>query len=242
MPHNELVFAVSPYLLQHKDNPVHWRVWGVAALEEARRLDKPILLSIGYAACHWCHVMEHESFEDPATAALMNELFVNIKVDREERPDVDQVYMSALQALGQPGGWPLTMFLTPAGEPFWGGTYFPKEPRYGRPGFVSILRQIARIYRAEPDKVAKNAAALHSAILETKPAPSEGEITPTMLDLYAERLRASMDRVHGGLKGAPKFPNPCVLELLWRHAARSNNAASLEPSSSLCAGCAGGHL
>ncbi|SDR24839.1 hypothetical protein SAMN05519103_01478 [Rhizobiales bacterium GAS113] len=228
MPHNELAFAASPYLLQHKDNPVHWRVWGVAALEEARRLDRPILLSIGYAACHWCHVMAHESFEDAEVAGVMNALFVNIKVDREERPDVDQVYMSALQALGQPGGWPLTMFLTPAGEPFWGGTYFPKEARYGRPGFVSILRQMARIYRAEPEKVAKNAAALRSAILETKPAPSEGEITPAMLDLTAERLCASMDRVHGGLKGAPKFPNPPVLELLWRHAARSNDAASRE--------------
>ena len=228
MQQNELVFAASPYLLQHKDNPVHWRAWGLAALEEARRLDRPILLSVGYAACHWCHVMAHESFEDAEVAAVMNELFVNIKVDREERPDVDQVYMSALQALGQPGGWPLTMFLTPAGEPFWGGTYFPKEARYGRPGFVSILRQIARLYRAEPEKVANNAAALRSAILETKPAPSAGEIPPAALDHYAERLCASMDRVHGGLKGAPKFPNPPVLELLWRHAARANHAASRE--------------
>jgi uncharacterized protein YyaL (SSP411 family) len=135
LPQNELVFAQSPYLLQHKDNPVHWRVWGTAVLEEAKRLDKPILLSVGYAACHWCHVMAHESFEDHEVAAVMNELFVNIKVDREERPDVDQVYMSALQALGQPTGWPLTMFLTPSGEPFWGGTYYPKEARYGRPGF-----------------------------------------------------------------------------------------------------------
>jgi uncharacterized protein YyaL (SSP411 family) len=228
MPQNELVSAVSPYLLQHKDNPVHWRVWGVAALEEARRLDKPILLSVGYAACHWCHVMAHESFEDAEVAAAMNELFVNIKVDREERPDVDQVYMSALQALGQPGGWPLTMFLTPAGEPFWGGTYFPKDARYGRPGFVSILRQIAQVYRAEPQKVAKSATVLISAIHQTKPSPSEGEITPATLDHYAERFLAGMDPVHGGLKGVPKFPNPPVLELLWRHAARTNQEASLD--------------
>jgi len=228
MRQNELAFAVSPYLLQHKDNPVHWRVWGVAALEEARRLERPILLSVGYAACHWCHVMAHESFEDTEIAAVMNELFVNIKVDREERPDIDQVYMSALHALGQPGGWPLTMFLTPAGEPFWGGTYFPKEARYGRPGFVSILRQIAQIYRAEPQKVAKSAAALSNVIRQTKPSSSEGEITPATLDGYAQRLLANMDPVHGGLKGAPKFPNPPVLELLWRYAARTDDRASRE--------------
>ena len=143
MPQNELAAAVSPYLLQHKDNPVHWRMWGEAALAEARRLNKPILLSIGYAACHWCHVMAHESFEDAGVAAVMNELFINIKVDREERPDIDEVYMAALHALDQPGGWPLTMFLTPTGEPFWGGTYFPKEARFGRPAFVDVLRAVA---------------------------------------------------------------------------------------------------
>ncbi|MFI5013112.1 MAG: thioredoxin domain-containing protein [Hyphomicrobiales bacterium] len=226
MPRNELALAASPYLLQHKDNPVHWRMWGVAALEEAGRLDKPILLSVGYAACHWCHVMAHESFEDAEVAAVMNELFVAIKVDREERPDIDQVYMTALHALGQPGGWPLTMFLTPAGEPFWGGTYFPKEARYGRPGFVTVLRQVASAYRSDPERVAKNTAALRQAILETKPAVSEGEITPSSLDLYAERLAANMDPVHGGLGGAPKFPNPPLLEFLWRHGARRSDAAS----------------
>jgi uncharacterized protein YyaL (SSP411 family) len=228
MPRNQLVFAASPYLLQHKDNPVDWRMWGVPALEEAKQLDKPILLSVGYAACHWCHVMAHESFEDAEVAAVMNELFVNIKVDREERPDIDQVYMSALHALGQQGGWPLTMFLTPEGEPFWGGTYFPKQARYGRPAFVTILRQIAQIYRAEPGKVARNAAALRDAMLEAKPSSPEGEITEALLDLCAERLQASIDPVHGGLKGAPKFPNPPILELLWRHAARRNDKASRE--------------
>ncbi len=228
MPRNQLVFAASPYLLQHKDNPVDWRMWGVPALEEARLLDKPILLSVGYAACHWCHVMAHESFEDEEVAAVMNELFVNIKVDREERPDIDQVYMSALHALGQQGGWPLTMFLTPEGEPFWGGTYFPKQARYGRPAFVTILRQVAQIYRTEPGKVARNAAALRNAMLEAKPSSPEGEITEALLDLCAERLQASTDPVHGGLKGAPKFPNPPILELLWRHAARRNDKASRE--------------
>jgi uncharacterized protein YyaL (SSP411 family) len=226
MAQNELAAAVSPYLLQHKDNPVHWRMWGEAALAEARRVNRPILLSIGYAACHWCHVMAHESFEDAGVAAVMNELFINIKVDREERPDIDEVYMAALHALGQPGGWPLTMFLTPTGEPFWGGTYFPKEARYGRAAFVDVLRAIAATYHAQPEKVAKNAKALRAAILETKPTSSDGQIMSSTLDFYAERLAGSMDRVNGGIRGAPKFPNPAMLEFLWRHAARTKDAAS----------------
>ena len=139
---NRLAEATSPYLLQHSANPVHWQPWDAAALAAARSSDKPILLSVGYAACHWCHVMAHESFENPAIAALMNEHFVNIKVDREERPDLDQLYQHALALLGQHGGWPLTMFLTPAGEPFWGGTYFPPESRYGRPGFPEVLETV----------------------------------------------------------------------------------------------------
>ena len=143
---NRLNEETSPYLQQHKDNPVHWWPWGQEAFEEAQRLNKPVLLSIGYAACHWCHVMAHESFENEDTAAAMNELFVNIKVDREERPDVDTLYMTALQELGEQGGWPLTMFLTPDGMPFFGGTYFPPEPRYGRPGFKQVLEQVARVY------------------------------------------------------------------------------------------------
>ncbi len=157
---NQLGRETSPYLLQHKDNPVHWRPWGEAALAEARASGKPILLSVGYAACHWCHVMAHESFEDDATAAVMNDLFVNIKVDREERPDIDAIYMGALHALGEQGGWPLTMFLTSDAEPFWGGTYFPKEERFGRPAFVRVLNEVARIYRDEQDKVRQNADAL----------------------------------------------------------------------------------
>src|SRR5260370_14981195 len=150
----------SPSLLQHKFKPVDWWAWGPEALAEAKRIHKPILLSVGYAACHWCHVMAHESFEDEAVARVMNELFVNIKVDREERPDVDQIYMSALHMLGDQGGWPLTMFLTPAVEPFWCGAYFPKNPRHGRPAFLARLREVARLFREEPSPLQHNRQAL----------------------------------------------------------------------------------
>jgi uncharacterized protein YyaL (SSP411 family) len=216
MMQNRLKDAASPYLLQHKDNPVHWQMWGEDALEAARTSGKPILLSIGYAACHWCHVMAHESFEDDGVAAIMNALFINIKVDREERPDVDQVYMAALHALGQPGGWPLTMFLTPQGEPFWGGTYFPKETRYGRKGFPDILREVSRVFHAQPEQVATNATALRNAVTQVQVATDAKDITQGDLTFYAERITAAMDPVNGGLKGAPKFPNPPALELLWR--------------------------
>src|ERR1700745_3630875 len=159
-PENRLAGETSPYLLQHKNNPVTWWPWGPEALAEAKRQNKPILLSVGYAACHWCHVMAHESFEDQATAAVMNELFINIKVDREERPDIDQIYMSALHLLGEQGGWPLTIFLTPQAEPVGGGTYFPKESRFGRPAFVDVLREVARLFKEEPAKIEQNRAAL----------------------------------------------------------------------------------
>ena len=161
---NRLGEATSPYLTQHQHNPVHWQPWDQAALAAAREQDKPILLSVGYAACHWCHVMAHESFESPAIAEVMNRHFVNIKVDREERPDLDQIYQHALALLGQHGGWPLTMFLTPAGEPFWGGTYFPPEGRYGRPGFPEVLEMVAKIWREERHKVTSNTDALNQAL------------------------------------------------------------------------------
>src|SRR6267143_1803496 len=164
---NRLAHETSPYLLQHKHNPVDWRPWGPEALDEAKRANKPILLSVGYAACHWCHVMAHESFEDDDTARVMNDLFVNIKVDREERPDIDQIYMSALHHLGQHGGWPLTMFLTPDGEPFWGGTYFPPEPRWGRPGFPQILEAISNAYGSDREKVEQNRSALMARLAES---------------------------------------------------------------------------
>ena len=187
MTENLLRHEASPYLLQHKDNPVHWRPWGPGALAEAKAADKPILLSVGYAACHWCHVMAHESFEDEATAAVMNRLFVNIKVDREERPDIDQIYMAALHALGEQGGWPLTMFLTPAGEPIWGGTYFPPTARYGRPAFTDILEEVARLFREEPEKVATNRAFIMER-LTAKPTGEAIVLDRALLDTAAERL------------------------------------------------------
>src|SRR5271155_2758881 len=164
MDRNRLGEETSPYLLQHKDNPVHWQSGTPETLAAAKAEKKPILLSIGYAACHWCHVMAHESFENLQIAVRMNELFVNIKVDREERPDLDAIYQHALALMGEQGGWPLTMFLTPDGEPFWGGTYFPPEPRWGRPGFGQVLEGVARTYRSERDKVTKNVVALRAAL------------------------------------------------------------------------------
>jgi uncharacterized protein YyaL (SSP411 family) len=220
---NLLAHETSPYLLQHKDNPVHWRPWGPAALEEAERTGKPILLSIGYAACHWCHVMAHESFEDPATAAVMNRLFVNIKVDREERPDVDQIYMAALHALDEQGGWPLTMFLTPRGEPIWGGTYFPKESRYGRPAFVAVLEEVARLFREEPEKIATNRRHLLER-LQTARASDALPLGAPLLDEAASRLLGLMDSIAGGTRGAPKFPQASLLAFLWRTGTRTGDA------------------
>ena len=216
MSRNFLSEETSPYLLQHKDNPVHWHPWGEAALEAARDTGKPILLSVGYAACHWCHVMAHESFEDAGVAAVMNAHFVNIKVDREERPDIDAIYMSALHLLGQQGGWPLTMFLTPDGEPFWGGTYFPKEPNYGRPGFIQVLEEVARLFREEPEKIDKNRTALVAALAEQSAAARPGEPTEQVPLIVAEKLLPMMDGENGGIKGAPKFPQVPILTLLWR--------------------------
>jgi uncharacterized protein YyaL (SSP411 family) len=224
---NELSQAASPYLVQHAQNPVHWRMWGEPALKEAQALDKPILLSIGYAACHWCHVMAHESFEDAETAAVMNELFVNIKVDREERPDIDHIYMSALHAFGEQGGWPLTMFLTPKGEPFWGGTYFPKVAKYGRPSFVSVLKTVAQAYRNKPEDVAQNASFVREAL--SKPAASRrAALTLDEVDKICPQIAGLIDPLHGGLRGAPKFPNTPILELLWRAGARLKNAPCRE--------------
>jgi uncharacterized protein YyaL (SSP411 family) len=223
-PENRLASETSPYLLQHKHNPVAWWPWGPQALAEAERSNKPILLSVGYAACHWCHVMAHESFEDEATARVMNELFVNIKVDREERPDIDQIYMQALHHLGEQGGWPLTMFLTPRGEPIWGGTYFPKESRYGRPAFVDVLREIARLFREEPDKIRHNRDALMSRLAERARPPQRVVIGRQELDQVALQLGGAMDPVHGGLRGAPKFPQSMMLEFLWRAGLRTGDA------------------
>ncbi|MGA2566402.1 MAG: thioredoxin domain-containing protein [Pseudolabrys sp.] len=225
---NRLAQATSPYLLQHKHNPVDWWPWGADALAEAKRSNRPILLSVGYAACHWCHVMAHESFEDEQTAKVMNELFVNIKVDREERPDIDQIYMNALHLLGEQGGWPLTMFLTPAGEPVWGGTYFPKESRFGRPAFTDVLREVARLFREEPDKIEQNRAALLARLAEKARPAGKVTIGLKELDAAAVQVGNMFDPVNGGLRGAPKFPQPAVLEMLWRAGLRSGDAHFFE--------------
>jgi uncharacterized protein len=221
---NRLARETSPYLLQHKHNPVEWWPWGPEALAQAQRTGKPILLSVGYAACHWCHVMAHESFEDDSVAAVMNDLFVNIKVDREERPDIDQIYMSALHMLGEQGGWPLTMFLTPAGEPVWGGTYFPKTSRYGRPAFTDVLREVARLFREEPDKIAQNRDALMQRLAETARPQNRVVIGAAELDNIARQAAGAFDPVHGGMRGAPKFPNASLFELIWRAGLRTGDA------------------
>ncbi len=216
---NALGRETSPYLLQHKDNPVHWQAWDKAAFAAALAHNKPVLLSVGYAACHWCHVMAHESFENPAIAAVMNEFFVNIKVDREERPDVDAQFQTALALLGQQGGWPLTMFLTPSGEAFWGGTYFPPDQRYGRPAFGDVLRRVAQLFRDDPATIAKNRDALRAAI-ERQSAPLVRADAPALtcdtLDAIAQQFWRLVDPVNGGLAGAPKFPQPSIIELIWR--------------------------
>ncbi len=216
MSENLLGRETSPYLLQHADNPVHWRPWGADAFEEARRTGRPVLLSVGYAACHWCHVMAHESFENEAIAGLMNELFVNVKVDREERPDVDAVYQHALQGMGEQGGWPLTMFLNAEGEPFWGGTYFPPEPRWGRAGFPQLLRSLSEAWQKQPDAVAENIGRLRKAA-ERLAEPAAGPGIDAETDArIAMRLARAVDPFFGGIDGAPKFPQTGIFTHLWR--------------------------
>lgn len=216
-PRNLLGGESSPYLRQHADNPVHWRPWGTPALEEARATDKPILLSIGYSACHWCHVMAHESFENESIAEVMNALFVNVKVDREERPDIDQIYMNALHAMGEQGGWPLTMFLDPQGRPFWGGTYFPPTSRYGRPGFPDLLNAISHAWHTDREKIHANGAAMqtHLAGLSAAPGTSSLPGRNAARD-FAARLLQLHDAENGGIRGAPKFPNASITEAWLR--------------------------
>jgi uncharacterized protein YyaL (SSP411 family) len=217
LPQASLLAAeTSPYLRQHRDNPVHWRPWGETALAEAKATNKPILLSVGYAACHWCHVMAHESFEDPATAAVMNQLFVNIKLDREERPDVDAIYQQALSLMGQSGGWPLTLFLTPAGEPVWGGTYFPPEPAHGRPGFVQVLHQVSGLFTQSPDKVQKQVSYLASGLARLNALSEPAILPPEAFLLVAQRLARKVDPFFGGFGEPPKFLQASALAMLWR--------------------------
>src|SRR6516162_9020795 len=246
MDHNRLGEETSPYLLQHKDNPVHWQPWSDVMLAAAKAADKPILLSIGYAACHWCHVMAHESFENPDIAERMNTLFVNVKVDREERPDLDQIYQHALALMGEQGGWPLTMFLTPGGEPFWGGTYFPPEQRWGRPGFPRVIEAMSDAYARDRDKVAKNVAVLREALQKLGRPERGGLITPKQLDPIAERLLREVDQINGGIGTAPKFPQTGILELLWRAWKRSRQApyrdAVVKALDAMCQGGIYDHL
>ncbi len=221
---NRLASESSPYLLQHAENPVDWYPWGDAAFERARTEDRPVLLSIGYSACHWCHVMAHESFENPAVASLMNELFVSIKVDREERPDVDSIYMSAAQAMGVAGGWPLTVFLTPAGLPFYSGTYFPPEDRPGMHGFPAVLQAAAAAYHAQRDEIGAMGEKVRDAVAPRQ-LPAPGEPTAALLDEAAKKLAAETDRAHGGFGAAPKFPHPQALDLMLRRSRVTEDVA-----------------
>src|SRR5262245_8931141 len=219
-PKNRLARETSPYLQQHAHNPVDWHPWGAEALELARSSGKPILLSVGYSACHWCHVMAHESFEDPATAQLMNELFVNIKVDREERPDIDKIYQFAHQVLTQRGGgWPLTMFLAHDDQkPFFGGTYFPDKARYGMPAFATILQRVAEYYREQREELRAQNDTLMEVFDDLTPAPFVGEaLTNAPLLAVRQQFAATFDKQHGGFGGAPKFPHPGSIDRLMRH-------------------------
>ena len=232
-PVNRLALTTSPYLQQHAHNPVDWWPWCPEALALARELDRPILLSIGYSACHWCHVMAHESFEDQATADLMNRLFVNIKVDREERPDIDKVYQTVHQLLSRrSGGWPLTVFLTPSDHaPIFAGTYFPREPRHGLPAFSQLLQGVERAWREQKGAISEQAANLMAALAEQVPAGSDAVPSAAALDAALSQLVVSYDEEHGGFGNAPKFPHATNLELLLRHHARTADAAALQMAS-----------
>ena len=225
---NRLAAETSPYLLQHADNPVDWYPWGEEAFARARAEDRPVLLSVGYSACHWCHVMEHESFEDDGTARLMNELFVSVKVDREERPDVDGLYMDAVVAMTGHGGWPMTVFLTPDGRPFYGGTYFPPEPRHGMPSFAQVLQAVAEAYRARRHELEQQADVLVDAIRQASERPPSGEpLTSGLLSGVVPALGRSFDPQEGGFGPAPKFPAASTIELLLRLHAASGEADAL---------------
>ena len=226
---NRLIDETSPYLLQHAHNPVDWYPWGPEALERAAAEDKPILLSVGYSACHWCHVMERESFEDPETAGQMNESFVCIKVDREERPDIDSIYMSAVQALSGRGGWPMTVFLTPEGKPYYGGTYFPPEDRQGMPGFPRVLQSMADAYKENRGEVVRATDQILERIRQvTATARSLEPLTADVMRTAFRGIAGQFDDVHGGVGQAPKFPQPMTYEFLLRHHLRTQDSDALE--------------
>ncbi|MCB0139312.1 MAG: thioredoxin domain-containing protein, partial [Caldilineaceae bacterium] len=225
---NRLINETSPYLLQHAHNPVDWYAWGEAALARARDEDKPIFLSIGYSACHWCHVMERESFEDEQTAAMMNELFVNIKVDREERPDLDSIYMEAVTAMTQQGGWPMSVFLTPNGEPFYGGTYYPPEPRYGMPSFQQVLMSVADAYENRGAQVREQAQRLTAQLARTALLDATAQdLGVEVLDEALANLRQYFDEYEGGFGQQPKFPQPMTLDFAMSQYARTGDPEAL---------------
>jgi len=240
---NRLAQETSPYLLQHAENPVDWWPWGEGAFEEARRRGVPVLLSVGYASCHWCHVMAHESFEDEATARLMNEGFVSVKVDREERPDVDAVYMEAVQAATGQGGWPMTVFLTPEAEPFYFGTYFPPEPRHGMPSFRQILEGVRTAWQDRREEVTDVASRISADLagrsirLGAPQAPGAEEMGAALLGLTKD-----FDARRGGFGGAPKFPPSMVLEFLLRHHARTGSEGALQMVEATCEAMARGGI
>jgi uncharacterized protein YyaL (SSP411 family) len=221
---NKLANSSSPYLNQHADNPVDWYPWGEEALQKSLKEDKPIFLSIGYAACHWCHVMAHESFEDPNTAEIMNNFFINIKVDREERPDIDNIYMAAVVALTGQGGWPLSVFLTPDQEPFYGGTYFPPVPRYNMPAFRDVLLGVAKSWKEEKGRLLDSGTQISEYIKENQAVPGQStRLSSELLDRAADTLIQNYDLQHGGWGAAPKFPQPMAIEFLLRRAVRGDN-------------------
>ncbi len=225
---NRLAQETSPYLLEHANNPVDWYPWNEEALERARRENKPILLSIGYSACHWCHVMARESFEDPRVAAFINDHFVPIKVDREERPDLDQVYMRATQAMTGSGGWPMTVFLLPDGTPFFAGTYFPPDDRHGMPAFSRVLAAIDQAFRSRPDQIAETAGQVRTFLQRPSIPLASGALSPSLLDEAFTRLSADYEPTYGGFGSAPKFPQPMLIDFLFRTHARTRRQDALE--------------
>jgi uncharacterized protein YyaL (SSP411 family) len=234
---NRLAGATSPYLLQHADNPVDWHEWGEDAFERARADDRPLLVSVGYSSCHWCHVMAHESFESPTTAALMNELFVNVKVDREERPDVDAVTMEAAVGMTGSGGWPTTVFMTPEGKPFYAGTYFPPESRHGMPSFGDVLRAVAQAWRERREDIESQASRIDDAIRGVVKAPVSTEpLTPSLLAHAVRGISRTFDPAFGGFGGAPKFPAPSTIELLLRRGDEESLAMATATLDAMAAG------
>jgi uncharacterized protein YyaL (SSP411 family) len=226
---NRLINETSPYLLQHAHNPVDWYPWGEEALQKAKTEDKPIFLSIGYAACHWCHVMEHESFEDAATAAQMNASFVSIKVDREERPDLDSIYMNAAVAMTGQGGWPMSIFLTPEGKPFYGGTYFPNTRRYNMPAFTDVLSAIATAWKDRRAELVDSAARVIEALQQNETATEDNApLDLGTLDQAVAQMQGAFDWGEGGWGGAPKFPQPMALEFLVRVYTRTHDELVLK--------------